>query len=388
MTSQKKTTFVLLLLIAALLSGIVPTAAAEGGQSPLHVIESDEVDRLFRDYVAEKGLDADLISVAYVYPETSETWYHLEDKWYYSASLYKVPLMMILAERESEGELTQDSVINGMTLSDIEETVLVDSNNDVAYSTMLSIAQPDVCRGMFLRYAGLPEDYYTWDFYGGSYFTARFMSDVMTTLYREPERFPHLISRMKQAQPGHYFRLNLGDRFEIAQKYGSYHEMDGADWNHTAGIVFTPHPFILTVMTRYGGMAETVIADLAELFCAYTLQADERLAARQAEERTEEKSEPAPTEENGDPAQELFQEAVQNDPDKELVSQNSGNSPAPAEEPREGKESVDIRTDGAGRTRLFVLSAAVGLTVFLIVLATVLKKKKRSARQSRQRRIR
>ena len=251
---------------------------------PLSVIHADEIEALFERYLAENDLNPNIISIAYEYTATGERWYHLEDQWYYSASLYKVPLMMLLTEREYLGELTKDTDINGMTLEAIEEEVLVNSNNPIAYSTLRYIAQPDVCRRMFCRYSDLPEEYYTWDFYGGSYFTARFMSDVMSSLYRNEERFPRMTDCLKRAQPDHYFRLKLGDRWEVAQKYGTYQDEDGTDWNHTSGIIYTPHPFLLTVMTRYGGISETIIGDLAVLFCDYTIQADSRLAAEQQEE--------------------------------------------------------------------------------------------------------
>ena len=242
------------------------------------IIQREELDALFEEYVKENDLNPDLISVAYLYTPTDETWYHLEDQWYYSASLDKVPLMMLLTEKEHNGELTRKSEINGMPLEVIEEEILINSNNPVAYSTLRYLAQPDECRRMFCRYSDLPEDYYTWDFYGSSYFTARFMTDVMHTLFWEPERFPRMIDCMKKAQPDHYFRLKLGEQYEIAQKYGNYRDENETDWNHTTGIIYTPNPFILTVMTRYGGISETIIGDLATLFCNYTLRADERLA--------------------------------------------------------------------------------------------------------------
>lgn len=272
--------FFLFLLTVCFSVAFIPCIGAAENPS---VIREKEIETLFDAYLRENDLNPDLISVAYEYTGTGERWYHLEDRWYYSASLYKVPLMMLLAEREYLGELTKDSRINGLPLETIEEEVLVNSNNPIAYSTLLYIAQPDVCRKMFCRYSDLPEEYYTWDFYGGSYFTARFMTDVMSTLYRNTERFPRMTDCMKRAQPDHYFRLKLGDRWEVAQKYGSYQDEDGTDWNHTSGIIYTPHPFLLTVMTRYGGISETIIGDLAELFCEYTIQADSRLPAEQPE---------------------------------------------------------------------------------------------------------
>ena len=264
------------LMITLLLSLCVPQAGALASTA---LIREGEVETLFAEYCAEHDLDPGLISIAYLYTETGETWYHQEDRWYYSASLYKVPLMMLLTEQEYEGILTGDSLINGIPLRDIEEEVLVQSNNPVAYSTLLYFGTPDATRKMFCRYSSLPEDYFIWDFYGGSYFTARYMTDVMYTLFREPDRFPRMIDCLERAQPGHYFRLRLEGQLMIAQKYGTYQDEDGTDWNHTAGIISTPHPFILTVMTKYGGISETILGDLAVLFRDYTFQLDERLAS-------------------------------------------------------------------------------------------------------------
>ncbi len=333
--------FVFVMIMALLLESLhsVRAEASPG------VILEEELNELFNRYVTENTLDPELISVAYVYTATGETWYHLEDRWYYSASLYKVPLMMLLTEKEYEGELTRGSELCGMTLEAVEEEVLVNSDNDLAYSAMLYLAQPDVCRRMFCRYSDLSEDYYTWDFYGGSYFTARYMTDVMYSLFREPERFPRVIDCLKRAQPGHYFHLKLGDRVEIAQKYGTYRDEDEADWNHAAGIFYTPNPFILTVMTRYGGISETILGDLAELFCEYTLQMDERLkAAREssgtpAADRDEKDTFPASentaAEDGMEPAQkpdvipnqfEESQAAAEHTHSEELLPEESGES--------------------------------------------------------------
>ena len=124
------------------------------------------------------------------------------------------------------------------------------------------------------------------------------MTEVMYTLYSEPERFPGIADRLKNAQPGHYFRLSLEDcGIEIAQKYGNYRDEDGNDWNHTSGILYTPNPVILTVMTQYGGISELIISDLARFFYDYTLSADKELSdlrlktADSVEEEPEDKEE-------------------------------------------------------------------------------------------------
>ena len=269
-----------LLLAAVVLIGCCTGAYCEGTTES--VIREEELQQILDSYLREKDLLPELISVGYVYTGTGESWYHNGDLPFYSASLYKVPLMMLLAEKEANGELTQESEIYGMPLSYIEEQVLVYSDNPIAYNMLLWFGEASTTRRMFCRFAELPEDYYNWDFYSSSYFTARFMTEVMQDLLEHPESYPHVMDRLKQAQPGRFFKAGLeGDDCEIAQKYGNYHdEMSGADWNHTAGIVFTEHPFVLTVMTRYGGLSEMIISDLAVLFRDYTLQADERLEGR------------------------------------------------------------------------------------------------------------
>ncbi len=281
----------LLFILTAMLRAI-PYAYADHDPDEMNrgVIHADEIQTMFDRYLEENGLSPDLISVGYVYTETGESWYHNEDRWYYSASLYKVPLMMLYAEKEAAGELTQDSEILGMPLSYIEEEVLTYSNNDIAYSMRLNLAEPANCRDLFCAYTDLPDDYFSWEYRAYSCFSARFMTEVMDTLYSEPERFPGIAERLKEAQPGHYFRLKLEDcGYEIAQKYGNYHDEDGNDWNHTAGIMYTPNPVVLTVLTQYGGISEIIISDLAELFFDYTLKADAELSVlRQEFAKTEE----------------------------------------------------------------------------------------------------
>lgn len=257
-------------------------------ETAFKALSDEELQELVESYAAEKGVNPELFSVGYVYTETGESWYYNGDKEYYSASLYKVPLMMLFAEMEADGELTQESEIYGMSLSYIEDEVLISSNNPIAYSMMCYLGEPAAVRAMFQRYSSLPADYYSWNFCSYSYFTARFMTDVIQTLYTQEERFPHILEKLELAQPGHFFRLGLGDEeYAIAQKYGSYHDDSDNDWNHTAGVIYTEHPFVLTVMTRYGGMSENIISDLAVLLKDYTLKADQRLEEHLAQEAAE-----------------------------------------------------------------------------------------------------
>lgn len=325
-------------------------AFAESDETPAGLVDGGQLDGMIAQYIEEKNLNADKISVGYCYTATGDTWLYNGDEWYYSASMYKVPLMMILAEREFNGELTQESDLNGLTLAKAEESILVYSNNDFAHLMMHYIGTDRECRELYQQYSDLPVDQYDPDFYDYSYFSARFMTDVVKTLYFENERFPHIVDCLKLAQPGAYFRRDMGSDYEIAQKYGSYKE-----FNSTAGIVYTPNPYILVVMTKDLTIAggENVIAELAVKFRDYTLQLDTELEQYQLKQAAAEAEAEAER-------QRLEQE--------ELARQQAETQPEPSAVP-----SVEPVQDEpqAEKTPIAVI-AVIGVGAAVIIAAVVL----------------
>lgn len=295
------------LLLAASVCVSLPCAAFADGQDTaqsagngeetaepeMTIFDPDELQSMVDSFIQEYsgyGVKADNISFAYTYLATGETWFYNPDTWYYSASMYKVPLMMILAEKEANGELTQESDVKGLTLAYAEESILVYSNNDYAHLMLNYLGTDKEAREMYKQFSSLPDDYYDPDFIDYSYFTVRFMNDVMTTLYNAPERFPHIIDCLKRAQPTDYFHLYIDPELEVAQKYGSYKE-----FNNTSGIIYTPNPVILTVMTSDLARAELVIGEAARMFVDYTYTLDGKLNSykeekAQAEEEAKQKA--------------------------------------------------------------------------------------------------
>ena len=282
-----------------------PGPGGDGSAEPAEsfgILEPEALQKLVEDYCAKRGLKAENMSIGYCYTPTGDTWYYNGDNWYYSASMYKVPLMMNMAERYREGEITDETKISGLTLAEANKHVLVYSNNDYAHAMMHYFGTDAECRELYKQYSELPEDYYVSDFLDYSYFTAHFMTDVMKTLFYEEERFPNVIDSLKKAQVGHYLYTTLSE-YEIAQKYGSYQEQGtGIIYNHITGIVYTPNPYIITVMTKNMGQGEDILADVAKLYGDYTLELDERLPAYQ--ERLEKLKSTAPEAEEPGPAEE------------------------------------------------------------------------------------
>lgn len=305
------------LLLAASVCVSLPCAAFADGQDTaqsagngeetaepeMTIFDPDELQSMADSFIQEYsgyGVKADNISFAYTYLATGETWFYNPDTWYYSASMYKVPLMMILAEKEANGELTQESDVKGLTLAYAEESILVYSNNDYAHLMLNYLGTDKEAREMYKQFSSLPDDYYDPDFIDYSYFTVRFMNDVMTTLYNAPERFPHIIDCLKRAQPTDYFHLYIDPELEVAQKYGSYKE-----FNNTSGIIYTPNPVILTVMTSDLARAELVIGEAAKMFVDYTYTLDGKLNSYKEEKaRAEEEAKQKAAEEAAAQAEE------------------------------------------------------------------------------------
>jgi hypothetical protein len=282
--------------------------------------------------------------------------------------MYKVPLMMILAERVSAGMISPNEVIAGLELPKVFDYIIINSNNDYAHQVRKFLDGDDAWREEAKQYADLPNDYYDPRYMQYCYFSPRYMTRVLETLYHDPDRFPMVIDRMLKADQAHYFRLpDEMHSLDVAQKYGSYIDMENSNWNHTSGIIYTPNPIILTVMTKNVANWESVIGELAVRFKNYALGLDEKLA-RLAEEQAA----LAALEAENQPAEQTAQEAGSPAERADRPAQNS----AP-QSPTEERE----QQDRASRHLMYSLAATLAAVLVLGVLGVFCvgkhKKKKR-----------
>ena len=234
--------------------------------------------------------------MGFCYTATGDCWYYNADVFMYSASLYKVPVSMLAAEKVAAGELSQEDDSMGVSLSYLEESALIYSNNDSGHMLVHLMGGTDwgKCSDQLIRYTDLDESYFTPDFYGSSFYTARFMTQVMRTLCEGgEERFPHVIENLLIAQPDSYLNLSLMGKYQVAQKYGAFEERNGNSNNHITAIVYTPNPIILAVMTRDVGNYEWVIGQLAARFKDYALTLDEKLVPYVEEKEAQEAAQEA-----------------------------------------------------------------------------------------------
>ncbi len=299
MKRSSKTCFSLFLALLLLL-GCVPEAFAEEppvavGTDESGLIDAAALDSWMEEYVAQNGLNGDyqVFSVGFCYTGTGDFWFWNADQWMYSASLYKVPVSMLLAEKEAAGELTQDTVITNQyangTLAHLESTALTFSNNDSGHALVeyMGGSYAGKCADQIVKFTSLPESYFTSDDFNNlSYYTARFMTHVMKTLYDGGEEaFPHVIEYLLDAQPGEYYNSGNGlSSYAIAQKYGAFVEQNGNNNNHCAAIIYTPTPVIVVVMTKNVGDYQRKIAEVGSYLAGYALKLDEKKAAQEQEE--------------------------------------------------------------------------------------------------------
>lgn len=284
-----------LLLILALLCALSLPASAEESPAPesapqtAGILDEGELTALVEDFLKENNISRDRVGIGFCYPATGDEWFYNPDTWFYPASVYKVPLMMVLSERVGAGMVSESEMIGGLELPTVFEYILIYSNNDYAHEVRKFLGGDEVWREEAKQYAGLADDYYDPDYMQYCYFSPRYITKVLETLYAaEPGRFPRVLDCMLKADQAHYFRLpDEMHPYDIAQKYGSYYDNQNTNWNHTVGIIYTPNPIILAVMTRDVGNYEWVIGQLAARFKDYALTLDEKLEPYVEEQEAE-----------------------------------------------------------------------------------------------------
>ena len=271
-----------LLLCLILLLSLAPWAMAEEES----LLDEAALDQWIQDYLQQHGIGGgnQLFSVGFCYTATGDAWYYNGDTFMYSASMYKVPVAMLLAEKEASGLINQDTDLGGGTLRYLESTALTFSNNDSGHAMLNYLGEDNSGKAskLCMKYASLDQAYYDQDFFDYSYYSARFITQVMQTLQSGgEERFPHVIENLLIAQPDSYLNLTLMGKYQVAQKYGAFQERNGNSNNHITAIVYTPNPIIVTVMTRNVDNFQQRMAEIGEYLADYALQLDDKLQQRQ-----------------------------------------------------------------------------------------------------------
>lgn len=328
------------------------------------VLDSDELKKLIEDFLDERGIAHDRFRLGYTYTGTNETWYYNGDVWSYSASVYKLPLMMMLAQKVANGELKQDDKVCGVDLTYAETSVLTYSNNDYAHVMIHYFDSERDYREQQVKMSDVPVEDIPERYYVSSHFSPRFVIGVLRNLYENPDQFPNIVECLKVAMPGQYLSRTLGDKYEVAQKYGAYEQ-----FNNIAGIVYMPHPIFIAINTTWVGNAEQVLADAGKLLADYTLTLDARLEEREKAAKAEEERK---LQEEEAERKRLEEEAAQAEEEARIAEAQAVQERALAEEEAAAEEAVAVRNR--------VICAVAGVVVIAAVIAIAVisgKKKKR-----------
>ncbi len=282
-THTFRRTLISLLLCTSLLISALPLTAKADDQNEQRftVIHEDEISALIEDYLAENRIPREKIGIGFLYTGTGEEWYYNGDISLYSASLYKVPLLMLVSNKVAKGELDQDDTIKGYKLTDMEEAILTVSNNRYSHLLMDYFwpANRD-CRLLWPALADMEMDELPKNFENTSFFNPKFVTRIFYELYSNSDNYPMMLDYLKQAAPNQYFRYKLEGKYDVAQKMGYYEQ-----YHHTAGIIYTEHPIIVTYMTEDVPAHGSFSGDLALRLAEYAETLDARLHEKEAAER-------------------------------------------------------------------------------------------------------
>ena len=330
------------------------------------VLDSDELKKLIEDFLDERGIAHDRFRLGYTYTGTNETWYYNGDVWSYSASVYKLPLMMMLAQKVANGELKQDDKVCGVDLTYAETSVLTYSNNDYAHVMIHYFDSERDYREQQVKMSDVPVEDIPERYYVSSHFSPRFVIGVLRNLYENPDQFPNIVECLKVAMPGQYLSRTLGDKYEVAQKYGAYEQ-----FNNIAGIVYMPHPIFIAINTTWVGNAEQVLADAGKLLADYTLTLDARLEEREKAAKAEEERK---LQEEEAERKRLEEEAAQAEEEARIAEAQAVQERALAEEEAAAEEAVAVRN------RVICAVAGVAVIAAVIAIAVISGKKKKRRR--------
>lgn len=231
---------------------LLPAPAADG-----HLIDGDALKLFFDNYLHENYCDGEdqCLSIAVWCPDTDEYWYYNPDVWMYGVNWYRLPVSMYLAEKVSKGELTMDTVVNGITLEYAINTALAATSNPSSSSMVIYLGgnMTTNCADLTKGLSNMPDSYFVDEYYQENAYTARLMLEITKTLYLGgEERFPLVEESMKEAMPEDFFKRdwNVGHDYVIAQTNAAYWGDGAGDRVHCTGILYTPTPIVLTVMMK------------------------------------------------------------------------------------------------------------------------------------------
>ena len=237
----------------------------------------EQLEGLIVSFLNEYNLNEHNFSFSYYNTVTGEEYGFNEQKMMQAASLYKLPLNMYYYEQEALGSISPDAKFAGYALSQCHMLSLQYSDNATSQAMRRALGKYSAFKTAIDIYTGVSAEELGGSYLNENYFSSFTIMNTLKYLYEHSEFFAEAIGYLKEAHPERYFKKFVED-YEIAQKYGWLENNV-----NTAGIVYTPSPYLLCVFTENVNSAEKVIGSLNKLLCDYTVNRhNEYLAKREA----------------------------------------------------------------------------------------------------------
>ena len=352
---------------------------ADGPAGLTGIIDADYLQKTISEYVSQNGMESgeSAVSIGYCYTATGDTWFYNGDAWYYSASLYKIPVTMLFEEEENAGKITQETMISNEyatgIVSDMEHKSIVYSDNNTGHAMVeyMGGSYAGKCSDQTIKYTDLPESYFDQSFFDYSYYSARYYTQILQYIYNNQDQFPHIIPYMKEAttyeqNADDLYFLSRDGRYEVAQKYGSYVEKsgEGDDNKHAGGIIYTPNPIIVTIMTKNVTHFDIKIGDLTSILVDYTLELDSKIEEYKVEQERLAKE-----------AEEAAAQAEQQRIEQETAAK--AEAERQAEEQRQAEELAKLRAEQAEKkSKATKTGIVIAVIAVLLVAGFIFIKKK------------
>ena len=254
------------LLALCLVLSLAPAAHAEEDSR----FKGKSWEEVMADFFQLYQVRADYCGFGYKNLVTGEEHYHNGDSYYVAASMYKVPLNMMFAEKVANGEMSWETTVGGYPYETLMQGSIIDSNNAYAETLWNSIGNGSyrTYRELMAPYVG--EDAQTVDpkYYENNFSTPRQIIYALDLLYNNPDRFPKILDTMKLAEPDRYFRYGE-HRYEIAHKYRFLQE-EFHTYVNDCGIAFTDEPIAIVAFTDNSPNTLDMLTAYASLMCDYS----------------------------------------------------------------------------------------------------------------------
>ena len=236
--------------------------------------EGDSWDDLVHRLLEKYGAEEESVGIGYYNTATGEEHYMNPDQYMVSASMFKVPLNMIFADKISSGEMALDTDIWGMPYSWYQYKSIVESDNERSHTLMQYLGGYIPFKEQQIPYLGNdPREDLGPAYNSDNYYNARQFIHLLRMLYDEPARFPGILENMLQAEPYSYFH-QYERRYPIAQKYGFVQQEESYRGFHTyintCGIVFADQPFCIVMFTDNVSLAYDLISEYCMVMCDYS----------------------------------------------------------------------------------------------------------------------